>query len=259
MRLLQCAGLLVSFGLLCPGVAVAAPPPNDQIADATPVTSIPYYRVVHNDEATSQPQDLSCNPPDGHSIWFTVKPTAGTYLARAPSPDAPVNSDVIITSGSADNLQLVSCGLYSAEWLADGTTTYHIEIAKASGSPGGEVDFAIDPVPMRIDVSVNRHGHVLRNGSAIITGHLGCTFPLLSFPDNAIVVIVLHQRHRVFFGQIQLSACIGTTSTSWRMRVSNSKPLRIHPGRARIEVSGDVVDYAQAAAFDVFRRVTLRR
>src|SRR5690349_16482834 len=147
MRRAVWVGMLV-IALVSPsGGLGAVSPPNDNIGDATPIPSIPFYQVVHNGQATSQPDDLSCNPPDHHSVWFTVKPAAGAYLARAPSPDTPVNSDVIIAAGPANDLHVVSCGLYGAQWQADGATTYHVEIAEADGSPGGEVDFAIDPVP----------------------------------------------------------------------------------------------------------------
>lgn len=258
---------VVSLGVLL--VAVAWPtgglgetvPQNDNIGDATPIASIPFYQVVHNGRATSQPRDLSCTPPDGHSIWFTVKPSAGTYIARAPSPDAPVNSDVIIAYGPANDLHLVSCGLYGAQWQADVTTTYHIEIAEASGSPGGEVDFAIDPVPLVVKVAVNPIERVLADGSAIVTGRLECSFPLIGYAGNAVVVVVARQNHRVFAGQVtDLTACVGTTSTVWRARVQGEEAhRRIHPGDVRFEVYGDVGDHAQFGDFDVYRHITLRR
>ncbi len=172
-----------------------------------------------------------------------------------------MNSDVIIASGPANNLHMVSCGLYGSQWQADGTTTYHIEIAEAYGSPGGEVDFAIDPVPLLIHVTVNPVGRVLANGTAIVTGSLDCNFPLLSYPQNGGVVIVLHQNHRLSVGQVtDLTTCVGTTSTSWRVRVQSLDiHHRIHPGDVRVEVYGDVGDYAQYGDFDVFRHTTLRR
>ncbi len=76
-------------GLVSPSGGLAAvPPSNDQIANATPISSIPFYHVVHDGQATSQPQDLSCNPPDGHSIWFTVKPRPA---ATSPEPRHPTH------------------------------------------------------------------------------------------------------------------------------------------------------------------------
>ena len=260
-RIARLGVLLGAFVVSPTGGLAATAPPNDSLAGATAVTAIPFYKVVNNSRATSQPQDLSCNPPEGHSIWFTVKPPAGTYLARAPSPDPPVNSDVIVASGSMNSLHMVSCGLYGTQWQADGTTVYHIEMAEALGSPGGEVDFSIDPYPLLVKVTVNPIGHVRTDGSAVITGRLDCNFPLISAPHNGVVVAIIHQNHHLFAGQVAgLTTCIGTTATAWRIRVDGlDTNHRTHPGDVRVEVDGDVGDHAQFGDFDVFRHVTLRR
>lgn len=65
----------------------AAPPSNDNFADATPVTSLPFIDAINTTEATIEPGERSpssaCTGTAyvGHSVWYKYTPSTAEVLA----------------------------------------------------------------------------------------------------------------------------------------------------------------------------------
>ncbi len=70
--------LAISFAGFTP--ALAAPPANDNFADATVISGLPYFDVVDNTEATREIDE----PPDcsgsAWTIWYSFTPTTDTWI-----------------------------------------------------------------------------------------------------------------------------------------------------------------------------------
>ena len=77
---------VVAVALLAwPGVAVAAPPANDDFDDAIAVTApLPFTDTVPGADATTAADDPTMCNDTGANVWYSFTPTrAGTYVAGA--------------------------------------------------------------------------------------------------------------------------------------------------------------------------------
>jgi hypothetical protein len=86
------AALMLGFSaVITAGPAMAAAPPaNDDIANATPVTAVPFTATQDSLTATQGPSDPtpSCGATSGSSVWYSYTPTAdGTILAETSGGD----------------------------------------------------------------------------------------------------------------------------------------------------------------------------
>src|SRR6266540_1576705 len=148
--------LLFNFGA---SVAHAAPPLNDNFANATVVGFIAFSETVNTTEATVEPNDPNnFGPCDGtnlvqgyKSIWYKyTAPTKGIIAADTIGTDPyPINSyDTYIsvwTGNSLTSLTFVACddsveASQDAQvtWRAKAGITYYVEVAqyKCTTAPG---------------------------------------------------------------------------------------------------------------------------
>jgi hypothetical protein len=71
------ATAFLAGALLVPATASAAPPSNDDFANATVVSSLPFSDSVDVTDATSQAGEPICtSPPDSRSAWYDYTPAA---------------------------------------------------------------------------------------------------------------------------------------------------------------------------------------
>lgn len=140
--------LLFNFGAR---VAHAAPPSNDNFANATVVGAIAYSVTVNTSEATQEANDpTGFGPCDGSylqagykSIWY--KYTAqikgiveADTIGTDPFPNGSYDTYIAVWTGtSLTNLTLVTCGdIVQASqdaqvtWKATVGTTYYVEVAQ---------------------------------------------------------------------------------------------------------------------------------
>src|SRR5690242_10635527 len=82
------AGILAATGaLLLVGAApaLAAVPPNDDISNATVVTSLPFHDVVDLSQATFDPAtDIAC-VGQPQTVWYEFTPSSTEQVAFDPS------------------------------------------------------------------------------------------------------------------------------------------------------------------------------
>ena len=76
--------LLMGMALGLPGVSVMAAdaPPNDNFADATLISALPFTDSVDNTEATTEDGEPQNFEPSYYTVWYSFTPTtSGEYQA----------------------------------------------------------------------------------------------------------------------------------------------------------------------------------
>jgi hypothetical protein len=130
-------------------VALGAPPPNDNCANATVVASLPYTDVTHSTDATSEPTDPAiCSGGAGPTIWYSFTPPAnGTYCARLCGSDYDtVLAAMNACGGPAFVCNDDACDLASKiNFAGTAGVPVILEVARFFGfsSPGGGVMFTV--------------------------------------------------------------------------------------------------------------------
>src|SRR5262245_7786443 len=81
-RRLVLGSLLVAVvAVVCPmATAVAAPPDNDAIAAAAPITALPLVTTVDLTEATFEPGEPGNCGFTGPTVWYHLTPTSNMFL-----------------------------------------------------------------------------------------------------------------------------------------------------------------------------------
>jgi PKD repeat protein len=139
------------------GVAVAAPPINDDIYSATPVvfTNGHFADTVDMTEATSNPNDPVFYECGWYSpvsaVWYTYTPAA-TQMLELTTPDSTYDATIAIFSGAPDSLTFEDC---LVPWINEDIPvsagqTYYFMVGNTSGEAVGTINFvakAIAPPP----------------------------------------------------------------------------------------------------------------
>ncbi|MCH8161232.1 MAG: hypothetical protein IIB88_04985, partial [Chloroflexi bacterium] len=107
---------LVAFALMLTwGHATAAPPPNDDIADAIPILELPFIHQVDTTDATIEGTDpfKSCkgSPKSGeygHSVWYRYIPTFDTTL-KLTTGGSDYDTTIAVFEDDSEGLFEVGC------------------------------------------------------------------------------------------------------------------------------------------------------
>jgi hypothetical protein len=75
---------LVLAALALPGTSLAAPPSNDNFADATVVPGLPFSDTVNIVEATTEPGEPSQSWGQSRTVWWSFTPSADTLVRVRP-------------------------------------------------------------------------------------------------------------------------------------------------------------------------------
>jgi Ca2+-binding RTX toxin-like protein len=142
--------VIATLVMLLPGVAQAAPPGNDDFADATAVTEpLPFDDLdVDTTEATTEPDepdlgDLGCGFGLGNTVWYSWSPSAdATVTVNTFGSD--FDTLLGVWQGTdLDSLSLVGCnddardGLQSqVVFLAEMGEEYRIQVGGFAGDSG---------------------------------------------------------------------------------------------------------------------------
>lgn len=178
---LAAAGALV---VVAAAPALASAPPNDDISNATAITSLPFNDVVPDMTlATFDPAtDQSLCGGQQQSVWYQFTPASDEKVAFDPS----LSSDFVavdVFTGSPGALTFVGCGQGGLEGFAGagfalnaiGGTTYWIMVSSACCIFEGSLNLWVYlDVPPQATISVNSPGAVDLGGNATISGTLDC-------------------------------------------------------------------------------------
>ena len=122
------------------------PPDNDAFGSATTVNGLPFSASLATVEATTAPDDPSCEG-NAASVWYAYTPPVTTWLTAA-TLGSDYDTTLSAYTGSAGSLTSVACnndtgGLQSqVTFLASAGVTYHFMAAGVSG--GGNLVFSVD-------------------------------------------------------------------------------------------------------------------
>lgn len=134
--------------LSLPGVATAAPPGNDDFADAIVVTEpLPFTDAQDTSEATLEVGEpklgQSCGSRVKNTVWYSYTPSADTIVSANTFDGDDFDTVLGVWEGAAfDSLSLVGCSddsrnlQSSVVFLAEMGTEYRIQIGGYSGSSG---------------------------------------------------------------------------------------------------------------------------
>lgn len=128
------------------------PPPNDNFADATPISSLAFDETVDTAAATieaSEPTSSCAYNGPIDTIWYAFTPaTSGPISANISNAPFPP-SLAAYTGNSLGSLTEVGCRNYGdiLTFHADANTTYYFQIGALYPEGGGFVQFHLDVAP----------------------------------------------------------------------------------------------------------------
>lgn len=173
MRLLL-AGLAA---LVFVSLAVAAAPSNDDVAQATSITSLPFADTVSLAEATAAPGDLDCSGlEDTHTVWYRITPESDMRLGLRTVNDEGVEVSTTVASGQPGSFTQLQCGFSQTHGLdVTGGTTYYIQLATAGADGGPVVEFSVARVaPLAVEIALSKNVS-LSGAVATVSGTLQCS------------------------------------------------------------------------------------
>jgi len=131
--------------------ASAAPPPNDDIANAIEITALKFAATVDAREATEASDDPACFGRNTHTFWYTFTPPRDMRLEARTSIGLHRGIAASAYVGAPGSLDQVACGV--SDWasgngarvgfLANGGETLHLMVGYAGRSMGGDVKFSL--------------------------------------------------------------------------------------------------------------------
>jgi hypothetical protein len=147
---------LVAGALLVATAANAAPPPNDDFANATviDVSSLPFADSTTIDEATSEPSEPApCLGTVAQTVWYKVTPSADAVLrVRTDASFYYQLAAVFEQTGSGlAGLSGISCLVYPWDgshntFSVEAGKTYYVQAGSAYGS-SGTLSLTMEVVP----------------------------------------------------------------------------------------------------------------
>lgn len=185
VRMRIAAAALVALLLLAVDVpAYAAPPSNDDIADATTIGGLPYEDQVDTTEATAAPDDPECAEND-HTVWYAFTPTQTVELV-VDTFGSDYDTTLSAYVGEPGNLEQIRCNddfdsLQSRiRFTAEAGTRYFLMVGSFFDSPGGNLILSAQELPPRValGIATDPTGTVDRQGLATVSGSVSCSLPV---------------------------------------------------------------------------------
>lgn len=153
--------MAIALVVLLAAPAWAAAPGNDDVANATPITSVPFSETIDTSEATPEDTDVSCSG-GGATVWYSVTLADGRWL-QIDTNGSGYDTTLQVFTGSPDALDLVTCdddggiGVASlVRFEATGGTTYLVMVGSFSGGAGGHLAVNVaetEPPPPPYDLT----------------------------------------------------------------------------------------------------------
>lgn len=266
---------LVALAVPMAAPARAAPPANDDIADAVRITSLPFAHATDTSEATVAPNDpyVPCSGPLA-TVWYTFRlPTARTIVVDTAGSD--YDTTLAVFRESDDGLVEVDCsngyglpdgsvGPARSTFRASAGVRYFVMAGTCCGGqpgevgPGGTLVLTVLPGPptVRVEVTIDAEGSVDRYGTATVTGTVRCTQA-----TSAEVYVVLRQvvdRH-VASGVAFSTLVCSREATPWSYAVETFTSFAFGPGAVDVSATARVAHFLGVEIDTAVTEVRLRR
>jgi PKD repeat protein len=147
---------LVAGALLVPTAASAAPPPNDDFANATTVdpSSLPVSDSITIDEATSEPgEPAPCLGTVAQTAWYKITPSADSVLRVRTNASFYYQFAAVFeqTGSGLGGLSAISCLVYPWDgshntFSVQAAKTYYVQVGSAYPS-SGTLGLSLELVP----------------------------------------------------------------------------------------------------------------
>ncbi len=170
--------------------ALAAPPGNDDFANATTVTEpLPFTDSVDTSEATVEATDPVPDCVDTqNTVWYAYTPTA-SGLVEGNSFGSDYDTTLSVWTGSPGSFSQVACNDDFADSVqskvtfdATASTTYYFMAGSFDASDGGSLVFNVQvgtPSLQIDDLTISPTGSVnARAGTVVINGTITCSGPV---------------------------------------------------------------------------------
>jgi hypothetical protein len=134
-----------------PATALGAPPSNDDLGNATQISSLPFSDSVTIDEATTEAGEPQYCAYDPQTVWYAITPVADGTLRADPAGTNFFDSGINVyrQDGSGlGGLSFVGCSAYGNPVTFDvqAAKTYYIQAGKINGG-SGTLQLSVQVVP----------------------------------------------------------------------------------------------------------------
>lgn len=148
---------VTGLGLVQAGTALADTLPNDDFANATVISALPFSDVVDNTAATTEPGEPTgnCGEFPQHTVWYSITPTSDMTIRIDMSGSSffDTSFDVYaqLGSGLTGLSSSITCasfaGQSSAHFQASANTTYYIQAGSSCCTSGGSLHLNVQEIP----------------------------------------------------------------------------------------------------------------
>jgi hypothetical protein len=252
---------ILSLAVL-PATAEAAPPSNDDQANAVAFSAVPYVVTADTTEATKDAVTLTACYSQAGSVWYRFTPSTDQRVVIS-TTGSDYDTIVNVYAGS----QLVACSnnvsranLTSAVGVdVTAGNDYYIMVSRFAAKPGGHLVLSVRH-PLTASVTLSAKGGADRvDGSALIHGTMRCS------RAAKWLYIAVGVRQRVSGGRIATGSTgkvfrhCSSTPTTWRMRISDNHRA-FDAGRVRVTFSvWDACEYGRASRVGCSRGTFARK
>lgn len=137
--------------LIMPGTAVAAPPANDNFANANTISSLPFSEGVSVVEATSGESGEVNHCGVSNTVWYAYTPSSDEVLRISPSGSSffgVVLNAYRQTGSGLSGLSHLACATFNANLTlaAQAGTTYYIQAGGVTWYSPGTLQLAISVI-----------------------------------------------------------------------------------------------------------------
>lgn len=238
---------------LCGTVAApvaAQAPPNDDFADATVISSLPFLDTLDTTAATTEPVDFEAlaacgvSVPIAASVWYALTPSTDRVVS-VDTFGSTYTSGVAVVTGSPGNLSAVTCFSVIGRFTPVPGQTYYIGVSDISGSGGGTLNVSV--TAPELTGTVDKLGRIDPiTGEVTLTGTITCTANL-----SGDVLATLTQRR----GQTAVRGSGATTLICNGREQSWSITLQPTAGsfkNGRATVAAEVVEHGATSVSERF-------
>jgi hypothetical protein len=132
---------LALVAAVLPGAAQAAPPTNDDFANATVITALPFADTVQRAEATTEVgEPLGNCSLSTQSVWYSFTPAASGLVRASTAESRSYDASLAVyrqTGSGFEGLQLQACSNFytsqSSSLQVDAGSTYFIQVGGIYG------------------------------------------------------------------------------------------------------------------------------
>ena len=225
-------------------LAVAAVASNDDIAQATTITDLPFVHTVSLAEATEAAGDLDCSGlEETHTVWYRVTPKNDMQLGLRTVSQDGTEVTTTIASGQAGSLTQLQCSFNQTQRLdATAGTSYYVQLATAGTDPGPLVEFSVTPVePLAVRITLSKTVS-LDAGTATVSGTLHCSRTTPPGSETVLQGTLDQATTRGWLVPVHFASGCSKTPMRWRTTVHVLSGPGFVTGQAELRGTGFACD-----------------